>query len=459
MNDARTDTIFALSSAPGRAAIAVIRISGPSAREALRRMVRSVPEARVVALKRLRHPESGDALDDALVLRFDGPKSETGEDLVELQVHGGRAVVASVIDALGRIDGLRPAEPGEFVCRAFANGKMDLTQVEGIADLIDAETELQRRQALRQVGGELQRLYDGWRSRLIEAQGLVEAAIDFSDEADVAESALSDATARVRVLAEALSAHLGSSHRGEILRDGFQIVIAGSPNAGKSSLLNALARRNVAIVSPEAGTTRDVIEVRLDLGGVPVLFADTAGLRRNESVGIVETEGMRRARERMGSADLILWLVDASAVEPQWQPPKLELDDIIATEAFARQHAIITVLNKSDLGPPTDKPIVPDFSVSARTGDGLDALIDHLAAMAKSAAGDGHSVVPTSARQRLHLERSLAAMMSFLTSDTQSDEIRAEELRLAGLELGRITGRIDPEDVLDQVFARFCIGK
>ncbi|MEZ5843373.1 MAG: tRNA uridine-5-carboxymethylaminomethyl(34) synthesis GTPase MnmE [Hyphomicrobiaceae bacterium] len=445
MSTGAADTIFAVSSGAGRAAVTVIRVSGPASHRALAAMTRRMPAAREAALRRLVDPAGGDPLDDALVIRFDSPASETGEDMIELQVHGGRAVVGAVLAALGRLDGLRPAAPGEFARRAFANGKLDLTQAEGLADLIEAETEAQRRQALRQAGGSLQRLYDSWRDRLIQAQALVEAAIDFSDEADVAADAFDHATAIVRSLAGELDAHMASGSRGEILRDGFKVVIAGPPNAGKSSVLNALARRDVAIVSPEAGTTRDVIETRLDIGGVPVLVADTAGLREGDAVGTIELEGMRRTRDQARVADLVLWLVDAQV--PVWSPPA----DLAVT--------VLVVVNKCDLGAPVGGGAAADIAISARSGQGIEELIAKIGNLAQSAAGDGVAIVPTSLRQRQHLQRAAAALADFLEGAVADAELRAEELRVAATELGRITGRIDAEDVLDRVFARFCIGK
>ena len=283
-------------------------------------MAGGIPEPRHAVLRTLRHPHSGHRLDQALVLYFKSPASETGEDLAELQTHGGRAVLAAVLDALAAISGCRLAEPGEFVRRAFTNGKLDLTQAEGLADLIDAETEGQRRQALAQASGALARLYEGWRAEIIAASALVEAAIDFSDEADVSERAVEQAEVKASSLLKQLSSHLADGHRGEILRDGFRIVLAGPPNVGKSSLLNALAKREAAIVSAEAGTTRDVIEVRLDLGGLPAVISDTAGIR--EATSSIEAEGIRRTLAQTRSADLVLWLIDVTAATPK-PPPEV----------------------------------------------------------------------------------------------------------------------------------------
>jgi tRNA modification GTPase len=440
------DTIFALSTAPGRAAIAVIRISGPQAGEVLRVMTGTIPAPRHAALRLLSHPTDGATLDQALALYFKAPHSETGEDIAELQVHGGRAVVAAVLDALELIPGCRSAKPGEFARRAFDNGKLDLTAAEGLADLIDAETDEQRVQALRQASGELYRLYQSWRAELVQAQALVEAGIDFSDEADVGVSAFRQAKRRAVTLHGVIAEHLASAQRGEILRDGFRVVIVGPPNAGKSSLFNALARREAAIVSEEAGTTRDVIEIRLDLGGVPVVVNDTAGLR--EDAGTIEREGIRRAYAWAKTANLIIWLVDVAA--PVW-----ELPDGINPDAD-----ILRVLNKVDrvdgvIGRGQDQAM----RISAQRGDGMEALIDAIVVRAKAALGSGDGPVPTQPRHREHLAVCLAHLETFLGGDESQFELRAEDLRQAAVSLGRITGRVDPEDVLDQIFSRFCIGK
>jgi len=311
MGDA--STIFALSTAPGRAGIAVVRVSGPQAGAVIDAFAPPRPKERVAALRKLRDPEAGVILDEGLVLWFAAPRTETGEDMAEFHLHGGPAIVRGVLAALSRQPGCRLAEAGEFARRAFENGRMDLAQVEGLADLIEAETEAQRRQAVRQMGGALSQLYEGWRARLVEALALIESAIDFSDEADVSANAFERARAIVGELQGALQGHLDDGNRGEILREGFRIVLAGPPNVGKSSLLNALARREAAIVSEEAGTTRDVIEVRLDLGGYPVVVSDTAGIR--EAQGAIEREGIRRTLAHAREADLVIWLSDATLSE------------------------------------------------------------------------------------------------------------------------------------------------
>lgn len=445
-------TIFALSSAPGRAGVAIVRISGPQAGLVLNVMAQPRPKPRAAGGRRILHPKTGEVLDRGIVLWFPGPNSFTGEDVAELQLHGGRAVVAAVLAALGEVPGLRAAEPGEFARRAFEAGKIDLAQAEGLADLIDAETEGQRRQALRQASGALSALYDSWRSSLIEASALVEAAIDFSDEGDVGERAFNQAQAVAETLLAAIRHHLDDGHRGEIMRDGFHVVLAGAPNVGKSSLLNALARRDAAIVSEEAGTTRDVIEVRLDLNGVPVVLSDTAGLR--EADGPVEREGMRRTIARARAADLVLWVTDAH--EPQAPPPD-ELRELA--------DRTLLVLNKIDLLEP--KPttaaevLLPDdmLALSVKTGSGMGALVARLGLIASERAGTGEEPAITQVRHRQLIAACAGHLETFLRESPLQVEVRAEDLRASVAALGRITGRVDVEDVLDQVFGRFCIGK
>ncbi|MCJ7787990.1 MAG: tRNA uridine-5-carboxymethylaminomethyl(34) synthesis GTPase MnmE, partial [Methyloceanibacter sp.] len=387
------DTIVALASGAGRAAVGVIRVSGPHTRDVLEALCGDLPEPRQATLRRLRDPRSGVLIDRGLVLWFPAPASFTGEDMAELHVHGSRAVIREVIDAALTVVGTRLAEPGEFARRAFENGKLDLTEVEGLADLVNAETEAQRRQALAQSEGSLRTLYEGWRAELLKAQALMEAGLDFADEGDVVADVAVKSEAIVAGLLQSISHHL-ADRRGERLRDGFRVVIAGPPNAGKSSLLNALARRDVAIVSEEAGTTRDVIEVHLDLAGIPVLLIDTAGLR--EAQGQVEAEGVRRALARAEQADLVLFLVDAT--DPQWTPPagfrgsrSPQLSDAICpqSDAISTQITAIRVLNKRDLVPP-EMP-VPDgvIAISAKTGEGLDVLLKLLENQAISATSSG----------------------------------------------------------------------
>ena len=442
-------TIFALSSGHGRAGVAVIRLSGPAAGPVLDLLAAPRPKPRYAAFRRLRHPHTAEVLDHALVLWFPGPASETGEDMAELQVHGGRAVVQGVIAALGAVEGCRLAEPGEFARRAFENGKLDLTGVEGLADLIDAETAAQRRQALRQAEGGLYQIYESWRQGLLSAMALTEAGIDFSDEPDVAVDALLKARQDIAPIAQAIAAHLDDGHRGEVVRDGLQVVLAGAPNVGKSSLLNALARRNVAIVSDEPGTTRDVLEVKLELAGLPVVVSDTAGIRA--AAGKVEEEGIRRAFERMRAADLVLWLMDAA--DPGTPPPPANL--------AVRADRLLLLHNKADLvyGSALPAPSDDTITISAFKGFGLETLLERLTAIALARVGDQDTPALTQARHRQHLLRCRAALSSFLASPDEDTELRAEDLRRAAQSLGCLVGAIAVEDVLDQVFGRFCIGK
>ncbi|MGH6865938.1 MAG: tRNA uridine-5-carboxymethylaminomethyl(34) synthesis GTPase MnmE [Methyloceanibacter sp.] len=440
------DTIVAPASGTGQAAIAVIRISGPKTRDLLEAFCGGVPAARHVALRAIGPKHA--PLDRGLVLWFPGPASFTGEDMAELHVHGSRAVVQGAIDSLLALEGTRLAEPGEFARRAFENGKLDLTEVEGLADLIAAETEAQRRQALAQAEGSLRRLYEDWRGELVRAQALVEAGLDFADEGDVAADVSAKAGAIVGPLLASISRHL-ADRSGERLRDGVRIVIAGAPNAGKSSLMNALAKRDVAIVSEEAGTTRDVIEVHLDLAGLPVILTDTAGLR--EAEGKVEAEGIARAGARLGEADLVVWVVDAEA--PVQEPPVV-LAKGKPTVYALNKIDLVTEATRSGLVPPPD--CVP---LSARTGEGLDRLIELLGAAAakQTAAGPGSPLL-TRARHRVELAGARAALQRFVNHDL-GPELKAEELRIAARHLSRLTGRIDVEEVLGAIFSEFCIGK
>lgn len=453
-----SDTIFALSSAPGRSGVAVVRVSGTATSDALKALCGAVPAPRLAALRKVCDPRTDAMIDRGLVLWFPGPGSFTGEDLAELQIHGGRAVVAALLDALASIDGCRMAEPGEFAMRAFENGKIDFTEAEGLADLIDAETEAQRVQALRQAEGAISLLTERWRSELIEAMGLIEAAIDFSDEGDVSDQAVVMAEDRVGRLLDEVSQSLKDGHRGEILRDGFQVVLAGAPNVGKSSLLNALAKRDVAIVSSEAGTTRDVIEVRLDLEGLPVVISDTAGLR--EAVGEVEQEGIRRTLARTERADLVAWVVDGSSGGMDGSTGSADRTDVSRNTSKAMPDGALVVLNKCDLVDNTHlcHPDGRVVAVSAKTGAGLGELTSLIAEIARESIGASEGGVITQARHRQHLLNCESHLKAF-QENVRDVELRAEELRLAADALGRISGRVDPEDVLDQVFGRFCIGK
>jgi len=445
-------TIFALSSGRLPAAIAVVRISGPSTRAALETLMAKLPEPRRAGLRKLRHPQTKDVLDEALVLWFPGPQTETAEDMAELHLHGGRAVVAAVMDVLGIVPGLRPAEAGEFTRRAFENGRLDLTAVEGLADLVSAETEAQRAQAMRQFQGLLGGRAETWRQRLIGALALVEARIDFSDEADVPEDLIGPALDAARELSDEIGLTLRDEHRGERLRDGLVVAIAGPPNAGKSSLLNRLARREAAIVSPYAGTTRDVIEVHLDLGGYPVTLLDTAGVRESEDP--VEQEGVRRARARAAAADLVLWVEDVESSAGH-VVRKNELKTILKKEWL--------VHNKADLicsGGVQIKTAEHEFEISALTGLGMDALVAALTGHAAQVFSAGEPALVTRQRHRDTLREAADALGRALAlGASASEELVAEELRLAARALGRLTGRVDVEDILDVIFRDFCIGK
>ncbi|MBC8129892.1 MAG: tRNA uridine-5-carboxymethylaminomethyl(34) synthesis GTPase MnmE [Rhizobiaceae bacterium] len=456
------DTIVALSSGALPAGIAVIRISGPAARHALEQLTGAPPMAREARLRRVRNA-AGETIDRGIALLFDGPNTATGEDLCELHVHGGRAVVAACLGALTALPGVRLAEPGEFTRRAFENGRIDLTEAEGLADLLGAETEGQRLRAVRDAGGALRALYEGWMSRLVRARALLEASFDFTDEGDVSE----DVSFGVRPILARLRAdmkeHLAGARRGEILRHGFQIVIAGAPNAGKSSLLNALARRDVAIVSPVPGTTRDVIEVTLDLGGVPVRLVDTAGLRATSDP--VEMIGVERAQVAMWEADLVLWLVDASENDALTHVKQRNPDASWSHHGGMedRGHTpapTLRIATKSDLPASIDRSKFEpfDLALSAESGEGVPALIERLAQAAHEAAGDPTALVPTRIRHR-EIVMDALRLLEEEAFEAAPPEIQAETLRRASDRLGALTGRIGVEDLLDVIFSQFCIGK
>jgi tRNA modification GTPase len=433
------DTIYALSTAPGRAGVAVIRVSGPDSARALEVLTGcALPAPRLATRARLRSAD-GSPIDEALVLRFVAPSSFTGEDVSEFHIHGGRALVEAVLGALAAL-GLRPAEAGEFTRRAVENGKLDLTRAEAIADLVDAETEAQRRQALRQYDGALAELYEGWRADLVRAGAWAAAAIDFSDEELPVDTLVGVREAIQRTLAE-MRRHLDDGSRGQILREGLHLAVIGPPNAGKSSLVNALARRDVAIVAETAGTTRDVIETRMDLGGYPVTLADTAGLRVASEA--IEAEGVRRALARAEAADLVLLLLDGSAADPLAGAPCVRAD--------------LTVWNKSDLPWPEKRD---GIAISLRTGDGLDSLIAALTVKVRERLdAPVEAPVLTRVRHRHALEEAVRALEAALSVGDDCPELMAEELRVGLHALGRITGRVDIEELLDVVFRDFCIGK
>lgn len=433
-----TDTIFAAATAPGRAAIAVVRLSGPATASALRALAGGAPAARRASVRRLFAPD-GAEIDQGLVIWFPGPGSYTGEDAAELHVHGGAAVVAALVNALDRL-GLRLAEPGEFTRRAFEHGKLDLAQAEAVADLIDAETEAQRRQALAQLDGRLSQAQARWRDALIEALAMLEAAVDFPDEEVPA-----DVAARARPILEQLIGELEAAAadvaRGESIRDGYRIALIGAPNAGKSTLLNALARRDAAIVTAIPGTTRDIIEVPLQLGGYKAIVADTAGLR--ETPDEIEAEGVRRAAAWGAAADLRVWLVDGAADPPAGRPEILRPDDLV-------------LCTKRDLGEGReDRPGTP---FTARSPNDV-AWLEHTLTERVTAALAG-SEAPAATRLR-HGRLLVEAARRLRQACAEDDalELAAEDVRLAARALDRITGRVDPEVVLGKIFSSFCIGK
>ena len=458
------ETIFALSSGRPPAAIAVVRISGAHARFGLETLTGRVPEPRYAVFAKIRDPKSEEIIDEGLVLWFPGPRSETGEDVVELQLHGGQAVVTSVLAALARLPEFRMAEPGEFTRRAFENGRLDLTAVEGLADLIYAETEAQRRQAYRQLKGFLGERAETWRGRLIEALALVEARIDFSDEGDVPEGLIAPALDIARALHGEIAAALAAGRRGERLREGLTIAIAGPPNAGKSSLFNRIVRRDAAIVTSIPGTTRDVIEVHLDICGFPVTLLDTAGIRDTEDP--IEKEGVRRARARAEAADLVLWVCDATEGPNSEAKVSLMGRDLGGALGGDAAPDFWVVRNKIDLvdSEPQQWAELPlgagrRLHVSAHTGDGLEELMSALAAFARDNLGSGESQLITRERHRGALTACADALWRAQDVDGRGEEILAQELRFAANALGRLTGRVDAEDILDRIFRDFCIGK
>lgn len=442
----RDQTIFALSSGRPPSAIAIVRVSGREAAAALKSLAGKIPTPRRATRVTLRGADS-QPIDDAVALWFPAPRSATGEDVAEFHVHGGRAVLAALFAALSTIANVRPAEPGEFTRRAFENGKLDLTEAEGLDDLIHADTDRQRRQALRQLQGLLGDKARDWRARIIAAQALIEAAIDFSDEGDVPTELAEPALVSVKTLLGEIQQVLAAQGRGERLREGLVVAIAGPPNVGKSTLMNQLARREVAIVSPHAGTTRDVIEVQLDLDGYPVTVIDTAGIRDTDDP--VEQEGVRRARARATAADLVLWLSDAG--------DHGQFPDQGSTPVWL-------VRNKVDLEPiaplsdDADRPLA-EFRISAARGDGLAELITAIIVFAEGFFGAQDSGLITRERQRILLVDAAASLQRSMTVIGQGEELAAEELRRASYCLGRLLGRVDVEDILDKIFREFCIGK
>lgn len=436
------DSIVALSSGRLPAGIAVIRISGPKTRFVVETIAGGMVKDRVATLRKLR-ADDGSLIDNGLVLFFPGPNSFTGEDVAEFHVHGGRAVAGRMLETIAGFDGVRHAEPGEFTRRAFLNGKLDLVETEALADLVNAETEAQRRFAVLNAEGAQSALYLGWRRRLIHARAMIEAEIDFSEEEDVTGSVSDTVWTDVRAMIDEISRHIDGFHAAEIIRDGFEVVILGAPNAGKSSLFNALARREAAIVTDEPGTTRDLLEVVLDLNGVRVRVTDTAGLR--EAPGKVEAIGIEKARAKAHTADLMLLLED--------------LANPVAISEIPADIPALRIGTKVDLLKGQRPLETYDAFISTVEGTGLAELLAEIGGRAAAAIGDAGDILPSRLRHVELLNETKRFLASALSGEERGQELRAEELRLAADRLGRIVGAVDVEDLLDVIFSQFCIGK
>ena len=436
----RDQTIFALSSGRPPSAISLVRLSGPQAGTVLTALAGKAPAPRMATRVMLRDG-NGQPIDDAVVLWFPGPASATGEDVAEFHVHGGRAVLAALFSAFSSFENVRAAEPGEFTRRGFENGKLDLTEAEALDDLIHADTDRQRRQALRQLKGMLGERARHWRAKIIEASALIAAGIDFSDEGDVSAELLGPALAKIKALLAEIEEVLAAQGQSERLREGLVVAIAGAPNVGKSTLMNHLARREVAIVSPHAGTTRDVIEVQLDLDGYPVTVIDTAGIRETDDP--VEQEGVRRAKARAGEADLVLWLVDGIASGP----------------AIGGAVPVWIVRTKIDIEAPRSDAGGFDFQISASRGDGIGELVSAVVGFARDYFGSGEVGLIGRVRHRELLRETAELLRCSMAAIDKGEEFVAEDLRAAADCLGRLLGRVDVEDVLDKIFRDFCIGK
>jgi tRNA modification GTPase len=448
----RDQTIFALASGRPPSAISIVRVSGSQAGIALELIAGKLPTPRMATRVLLR--DAGEQpIDDAVVLWFPAPASSTGENVAEFHVHGGRAILTALFAALSALEGVRAAEPGEFTRRAFENGKLDLTEAEALDDLIHADTERQRRQSLRQLKGLLGDRVRDWRARIIEASALIEAGIDFSDEGDVPSELTAPARVKVEALLGEIREVLAAKGRSERLRDGLVVAIAGLPNVGKSTLMNQLARREVAIVSPHAGTTRDVIEIQLDLDGYPVTAIDTAGIRETDDP--VEQEGVRRARSRAEGADLALWMVDAE--HPQARPDLRGLSWVVRNKIDLEADGALMAVR---LGRPLDESGHPaDFEISASRGDGIEELVAALVLFARDYFGSVDEGLIGRQRQRELLRQAVDSLQCSLNVMVAGEELAAEELRAAAQSLGRLLGRVDIEDVLGAIFSRFCVGK
>ncbi|KAH9853888.1 tRNA modification GTPase TrmE [Lenzites betulinus] len=475
LSDAQKGTIYALSTPPGKAGVAVIRVSGPDALEVWRRVVQTRHEGKGKAREsgpdpwnmhrcRIVNPGTQEVLDDGLAVFFKGPRSFTTEDVLELHVHSGRAIISSVLNAIACLPFCRPAERGEFTRRAFEGGRLDLTQVEGLRDLIDAETDTQRKLALRTAEGATRARLEKLRNDIIQCMALVEALIDFGEGEDIEEGVYEQARDRVQKLRDTISHHLSDNRRGEILRSGVRLAIFGPPNAGKSSLLNFLAQRDAAIVTPIPGTTRDILELSLDIGGLPVIVADTAGLRITDDV--VEKIGVERARQLVESSDVSLCVLPAPEVlkvskRGDWE---LQLPPLLAP--LVTKDTLI-LLNKSDLIQTTTKlSMNATWRASLTTGEGTAEFMKGFAEVLQqryNMMGEDALYVEepliTHARHRAHLEDALQFLDAFLETPPEDVVLAAEELRYAAQAIGKISGLIDVEDILDAVFRDFCIGK
>ncbi len=448
------ETIFALSSGKGRAGVSVIRVSGPLVGPVILSLTdrKKLPSPRVAQLSWFKDPVDGTRLDNGLLLYFQGPSSFTGEDVAEFHIHGGRAVLDGFMAALAKIDGLRMALPGEFTRRSFDNGKMDLTAAEGLADLINAETESQRRQALRLIDGRLANLYEGWRSDIISAMAYFEADIDFADE-DIADDISQDSQPIIVNLRQNIIEHMGDGFKGERIRDGLQAVILGEPNIGKSTLLNLLSKRDVAIVSDIAGTTRDVLEVHLDMGGFPVTLVDTAGIR--ESKDSIEAEGIRRAEGRAKKADIKIILLQAQHWPniPEKIKAQIDTNSIILLNKIDINSLSEAVINRYD------GPAIALLPISAKEEIGMTNFLTVFSQEVEKRMELSDTPNLTRARHRESLTRCLEHLDRFLEFPDKELALRAEDLRMAARHLGAITGRVDVEDILDIIFSEFCIGK
>lgn len=437
------DTVFALSSGSPPAGIAVIRVSGPAVATALESLCGGPTEPRRATRRRIVDPYSGEPIDEGLVLFFPGPDSFTGEDVAELHVHGGRAVVSRTLAALGALEGCRPAERGEFTRRAFVNGRLDLSAAEGIGDLIAADTEAQRRAALAQMQGSIRKQYESWAASLLRARGLLEAEIDFSEEEGLGRIWSEQGRSLAIQVRDDLEQALAAYDKARAIREGLEIMLVGSVNVGKSTLLNVLAGRDIAIVSPEAGTTRDLIEVTVDLGGFKVTFVDGAGLRESDEA--IESEGIRRVVERARSVDLLLWLRDGPDADGLLIDTDREIWSVATKGDLEGDEATIRLRNESG------------YVISARTEDGVPALMDAIGRWAANRASGAGEILVSRERHRSAVREALSHME--LALGREEAELAAEELRVAGDALGRLTGRVDADDVLDIVFGEFCIGK